>query len=61
MISADVQSLARAAPEPAAPSQKSTYRDDGSSFDQFLQAVTPDRSTDRSSSSDAYAVETRII
>ncbi|HEX7556391.1 MAG TPA: hypothetical protein VF338_07185 [Leptolinea sp.] len=52
MISTDVQSLARAAPEPAAPS-RSTYRDDGSSFDQFLQAVTPDRSTDRSSNSDA--------
>src|SRR5512133_2682135 len=52
MISTDVQSLARAAPEPAA-SSRSTYRDDGSSFDQFLQAVTPDRSTDRSSNSDA--------
>jgi len=52
MISTDVQSLARAAPEPAA-SSRSTYRDDGSSFDQFLQAVTPERSTDRSSNSDA--------
>jgi flagellar hook-length control protein FliK len=52
MISTDVQSLARAAPEPAA-SSRSTYRDDGSSFDQFLQAVTPDRSTDRSTNSDA--------
>ncbi len=49
MICADVQSLARAAPEPASTS-KVSFGDAGNSFDQFLQAVTSDQSTGSNSS-----------
>jgi flagellar hook-length control protein FliK len=51
MICADVQSLARAAPDPAAVPRVSTG-DADNSFDQFLQAVT---TSDRSSTSDNTA------
>jgi flagellar hook-length control protein FliK len=46
MICADVPSLARAAPNPAVTPRVSS-RDGDSSFDQLLQAVTPDRSSDQ--------------
>ena len=49
MISADVPSLARAAPTPAVTTRMNT-RDGDSTFDQLLQAVTPDRSTEQNSS-----------
>lgn len=44
MICADVQTLARAAPEPVA-TPKVSFGDAGNSFDQFLQAVTSDHPT----------------
>ena len=48
MISADVPSLARAAPTPAVTTRTST-RDGDSTFDQLLQAVAPDRSKEQNS------------
>lgn len=48
MISADVPSLARAAPTPAVTTRMNT-RDGDSTFDQLLQAVTPDRSKEQNS------------
>jgi flagellar hook-length control protein FliK len=49
MNCADVMSLARAAPEPAS-STRAYARDDGNSFDQFLEAVTSDRPTSKEES-----------
>lgn len=46
MNCADVMSLARAAPEPA-PSNRFGLKDDGNSFNQFLQAVSTDRTPTR--------------
>jgi flagellar hook-length control protein FliK len=62
MISADVSSLARAAPNPTVSPRMDT-RDGDSSFDQLLQAVTPDRSSDQSSSrmSDSTSTRSREI
>jgi len=48
MISADVPSLARAAPTPAVTTRMNT-RDSDSTFDQLFQAVAPDRSTEQNS------------
>jgi len=58
MISADVSSLARAAPNPAVTTRMET-RDGDSSFDQLLLAVTPDRSSDQSSSRMSDSTSTR--
>ncbi len=49
MISADVPSLARAAPTPAVTTRMNN-RDGDSTFDQLLQAVAPDRSPEQFSS-----------
>jgi len=56
MICADVQSLARAAPETTS-TPKISYGDPGSSFDQFLQAVKTDRSVKNETSSTDRMVE----
>jgi flagellar hook-length control protein FliK len=58
MICADVQSLARAAPNPAV-TPRVNARDGDSTFDQLLQAVTPDRSTDQSSTTMSNTMSSR--
>ncbi|HEX7556426.1 MAG TPA: hypothetical protein VF338_07360, partial [Leptolinea sp.] len=56
MISADVMSLARAAPEPATTPRVSS-REDGNSFDQFLQAVSTDHSVSKDESTQTHSSE----
>lgn len=58
MICADVPSLARAAPNPAVTTRGNT-RDGDSTFDQLLQAVTPDRSADQTSTAKSDSASSR--
>jgi flagellar hook-length control protein FliK len=60
MICADVPSLARAAPNPAVTTRVNT-RDGDSSFDQLLQAVTPDRSMDQTTTKKSDSSSDRSV